>query len=93
MQTEHTPSIETSTERTQHFAEWILESFNRGAFCLMASVGHRCGLFDAMQHVPAATSHEIAAAAGRVNRRARPDRDIATSWANPSTVHGRIGLS
>ena len=30
----------------------MLESFNRAAFCLMASVGHRLGLFDVMQQMP-----------------------------------------
>ncbi|MGH7853764.1 MAG: transcriptional regulator, partial [Candidatus Binatia bacterium] len=31
------------------FAERLLETLNHGALCLMISVGHRTGLFDAMR--------------------------------------------
>jgi len=34
------------------FAAWMLDTFNRAGFCLMASVGHRCGLFDALRDLP-----------------------------------------
>lgn len=53
------------------FATWMLESFNRAAFCLMASVGHRLGLFDVMQQMPLATSGEIARRAGLDERYVR----------------------
>src|SRR5688572_3104416 len=56
-------SSATST-RAQPFAEWMLDAFNRAGFCLMASVGHRCGLFDAMRDLPEATSSQIATRAG-----------------------------
>jgi 2-polyprenyl-3-methyl-5-hydroxy-6-metoxy-1,4-benzoquinol methylase len=49
----------------------MLESFNRAAFCLMASVGHRLGLFDVMRQMRPATSLEIAAAAGLDERYVR----------------------
>ena len=65
------PVAIASTERTQLFADWMLDSFNRAAFCLMASVGHRCGLFDVMQQMPPATSHEIASRAGLNERYVR----------------------
>jgi SAM-dependent methyltransferase len=55
----------------EHFAEWLLDSFNRAAFCLMASVGHRCGLFDAMNGTAASTAGEIAARAGMNERYVR----------------------
>jgi SAM-dependent methyltransferase len=54
-----------------NFADWLLDSFNRGAFCLMASVGHRCGLFDAMHGFAPATASEIAARAGMNERYVR----------------------
>ena len=37
---------------------------NEAALALMVSVGHRTGLFDVMAELPAATSAEIASAAG-----------------------------
>jgi 2-polyprenyl-3-methyl-5-hydroxy-6-metoxy-1,4-benzoquinol methylase len=48
------------TTRSQRFAERLLGALNDGALCLMVSIGHRTGLFDAMSHLPAATSEEIA---------------------------------
>ena len=55
----------------ENFADWMLDTFNRGGFCLMASIGHRCGLFDAMDGMPPATSEEIAARAGLNERYVR----------------------
>jgi 2-polyprenyl-3-methyl-5-hydroxy-6-metoxy-1,4-benzoquinol methylase len=54
--------------RTQLFAEWLLDAFNGAGFCLMASIGHRCGLFDVMATYSPATSQQIAALA-RLNER------------------------
>jgi len=42
------------------FAARLLETLNHGALCLMISVGHRTGLFDAMREMAPATSAEIA---------------------------------
>ena len=53
------------------FAERILDALNDGALCLMLSIGHRTGLFDAMRGRPPATSGEIAAAAGLDERYVR----------------------
>lgn len=53
------------------FAKWMLDAFNRAGFCLMASVGHRAGLFDAMREMPPATSAEIAARANLNERYVR----------------------
>ncbi|MGH7427335.1 MAG: class I SAM-dependent methyltransferase [Candidatus Methylomirabilaceae bacterium] len=42
------------------FGGELLAALNHGAFCLMASVGHRTGLFDVIRGLPPATSTEIA---------------------------------
>ena len=57
--------------KAEVFAERILTALNNGALCLMASVGHRTGLFDAMRDLPPSTSHEIAARAGLNERYVR----------------------
>ncbi len=53
------------------FGERLLGSLNAAAMCLMTSVGHRTGLFDTMAGLPAATSEEIASAAGLSERYVR----------------------
>jgi hypothetical protein len=35
-------------EKAEAFAEQFLTALNYGSLCLMASLGHRTGLFDAM---------------------------------------------
>ena len=50
------------------FAHRLLQNLNHGAWCLMASIGHRTGLFDAMRDLPASTVQDIARAA-RLNDR------------------------
>jgi hypothetical protein len=55
----------------ERFGAWMLEAFNQAGFCLMASVGHRCGLFDTMRDMPASTSGEIAVRAGLNERYVR----------------------
>jgi SAM-dependent methyltransferase len=46
---------------SDRFAEWVADSFNRAGFCLLASIGHRVGLFDVMRELPPSTAAEIAA--------------------------------
>lgn len=53
------------------FAERLLAALNNGALCLMISIGHRTGLFDAMSGLPPATSAEVAAKAGLNERYVR----------------------
>jgi len=53
------------------FAEGLLSTLNQGALCLMASVGHRVGLFDAMSELPPSTAEEIASRAGLNERYVR----------------------
>src|SRR5258708_2667090 len=48
------------TARAEAFAGRILRALNDAALCLMASVGHRTGLFDTMRDLPNFTSAEIA---------------------------------
>ena len=46
--------------KAEAFAGQFLEALNHGALCLMASIGHRTGLFDAMSKLAPSTSEEIA---------------------------------
>jgi 2-polyprenyl-3-methyl-5-hydroxy-6-metoxy-1,4-benzoquinol methylase len=57
--------------KAEAFGARLLTALNHGAFCLMASIGHRTGLFDAMRGAPARTSAEIAARAGLDERYVR----------------------
>jgi 2-polyprenyl-3-methyl-5-hydroxy-6-metoxy-1,4-benzoquinol methylase len=57
--------------KAEAFAGKLLSALNHGALCLMVSVGHRTGLFDAMSKLPPATSEEIAAQAGLNERYVR----------------------
>jgi ubiquinone/menaquinone biosynthesis C-methylase UbiE len=57
--------------KAEAFAGRLLRALNDGALCLMMSVGHRVGLFDAMRELPPATSDEIARRAGLNERYVR----------------------
>lgn len=57
--------------KAESFAEELLTTLNRGALCLMISIGHRTGLFDVMSTLPPSTSEEIAKAAGLNERYVR----------------------
>jgi len=59
------------SQKAEAFAGRVLSALNEGAFCLMASIGHRTGLFDAMRDQPPMTSGEIAARAGLNERYVR----------------------
>ena len=62
---------ETEAAGTAEFGERMIRMLNEAALSLMVSVGHRTGLFDVMAAMPAATSAEIAAAAGLDERYVR----------------------
>ena len=62
---------ETEAAGTAEFGERMIRMLNEAAVSLMVSVGHRTGLFDVMAAMPAATSAEIAAAAGLDERYVR----------------------
>jgi 2-polyprenyl-3-methyl-5-hydroxy-6-metoxy-1,4-benzoquinol methylase len=54
------PNSDLDSAKAEAFAGKLLTAVNNGAFCLMAAVGHRTGLFDAMRGLPPSTSQEIA---------------------------------
>jgi 2-polyprenyl-3-methyl-5-hydroxy-6-metoxy-1,4-benzoquinol methylase len=59
-------------QKAEAFAGRLLTALNDAGLCLMASIGHRTGLFDAMRDQEAPqTSHEIAARAGLQERYVR----------------------
>jgi ubiquinone/menaquinone biosynthesis C-methylase UbiE len=62
---------EIDSAKAEAFAARLLCALNDGALCLMVAVGHRVGLFDAMQKLPPATSDEIARDAGLNERYVR----------------------
>ncbi|RMH23855.1 MAG: class I SAM-dependent methyltransferase [Planctomycetota bacterium] len=59
------------TAQSEAFAEWMVETLNRGGLGLMLSIGHRAGLFDAMAGLAPASSVQIAERAGLNERYVR----------------------
>src|SRR4029450_677022 len=59
------------SQKADAFAGRLLTALNDGALCLMASIGHRTGLFDAMRDQPPQTSNEVASRAGLNERYVR----------------------
>lgn len=57
--------------RLAAFEERLVGALNAGSLCLMTSIGHRTGLFDAMGDKPPATCARIAADAGLNERYVR----------------------
>jgi ubiquinone/menaquinone biosynthesis C-methylase UbiE len=57
--------------KAEAFAEKFVTVLNHGSLCVMASIGHRTGLFDAMSVMPPSTSAEIADKAGLNERYVR----------------------
>jgi SAM-dependent methyltransferase len=62
---------DTLVDRSEEFAQHVVDVLNGGSLALMTSVGHRTGLFDTMATLPPATSSEIAEAAGLHERYVR----------------------
>ena len=71
-------------EKLGAFQQQMAGYLNAGSAVLMLSVGHRTGLFDTMGSMDAATSHEIAAAAGLHERYVR-------EWLGSMVASGRMG--
>jgi 2-polyprenyl-3-methyl-5-hydroxy-6-metoxy-1,4-benzoquinol methylase len=65
------PETHFDRAKADAFAQRLLTLFNDGALCLMVSIGHRSGLFDALSALPPSTSQEIAAKAGLNERYVR----------------------
>jgi SAM-dependent methyltransferase len=57
--------------KSDNFAERMVGVLNNAALALLTSVGHQVGLFDALAGLPAATSKQIADAAGLEERYVR----------------------
>ena len=57
-----------SVESLDEFSSRYLETLNHGALCLMISIGHRTGLFEALRTAGPCTSAELAKAS-RLNER------------------------
>jgi 2-polyprenyl-3-methyl-5-hydroxy-6-metoxy-1,4-benzoquinol methylase len=74
---DRTTSIETDV--AEEFAERMLGVFNDSALCLLLSIGHQTGLFDAMAALPPSTSAEVAAATGLQERYVREWLDGLTT--------------
>src|SRR5262245_44617323 len=70
---------EYDATKAEAFAGRFLTALNDGALCLMASIGHRTGLFDVMREMPPSTSAEIAARAWLEGRYVREWRGAMTS--------------
>lgn len=60
-----------SVEATEAAAERLLDILNDGAAAVLASIGHQTGLFDTLATLPAASSEQIADAAGLQERYVR----------------------
>jgi ubiquinone/menaquinone biosynthesis C-methylase UbiE len=59
------------TDKSEAFAEKLLAALNFGSLSLMMSIGHRTGIFDAMEVIPPSTSEEVAKASGLNERYVR----------------------
>jgi 2-polyprenyl-3-methyl-5-hydroxy-6-metoxy-1,4-benzoquinol methylase len=59
--------------KSEAFGGRLLAALNDGALCLMTSIGHRTGLFDAMRGLPPATPYDLA-------RRARLHERYVREW-------------
>ena len=71
--------------KAEAFAGRMLGALNDGALCLMASIGHRTGLFDAMRDQAPLTSAEIASRAGLNERYVR-------EWLGAMVTSGVVGV-
>ena len=58
-------------QKAEAFAGQVLDTLNKAAVALMASIGHQTGLFDTLATLPPSTSAEIAAAANLNERYVR----------------------
>lgn len=80
-QTSAKPSFDP--QKAEAFAARLLSALNGGAFCLMAAVGHRTGLFDAMRDQPPMTSEELAT-------RAKLNERYVREWLGAMVTAGAV---
>jgi 2-polyprenyl-3-methyl-5-hydroxy-6-metoxy-1,4-benzoquinol methylase len=71
--------------KAEAFAQHLIDVLNDGALCLMISIGHRTGLFDAMRGKPPRSSAEVATHAGLNERYVR-------EWLGAMVTGGVIEL-
>lgn len=76
-------TTELDVAKAEEFAGKVLGMINGAMLGLLASVGHRTGLFDKLAELPPSTSTEIADAAGLNERYVR-------EWLNGMTVGGIV---
>jgi 2-polyprenyl-3-methyl-5-hydroxy-6-metoxy-1,4-benzoquinol methylase len=62
---------EIDAAKVEQFAERMVGLVNSGMLCVLASIGHQTGLFDALARLSPSTSEQIAAAAGLDERYVR----------------------
>jgi 2-polyprenyl-3-methyl-5-hydroxy-6-metoxy-1,4-benzoquinol methylase len=65
------PQADFDSAKAEAFAGRIVTALNDGALCLMMSIGHRTGLFDALREAPPATSEDLAKRANLQERYVR----------------------
>ena len=58
-------------QKAEQFSQSLVDVFNKSAIALALSLGHRCGIFEAMANLPASTSEQIADAANLNERYVR----------------------
>lgn len=66
-------------QKSEDFAERMIDMMNQGSLSLMTSIGHRTGLFDTMKDMEPSSSEKIASAAGLQERYVR-------EWLGAMTV-------
>jgi 2-polyprenyl-3-methyl-5-hydroxy-6-metoxy-1,4-benzoquinol methylase len=75
--------IATRRERAEAFGQTMVDLLNQASLALMASIGHRTGLFDVMASLPPSTSARIAHEAGLSERYVR-------EWLGAMAVGGIV---
>jgi Rv2258c-like winged HTH domain len=75
-------------------AERMIGILNDGAIVVLGAIGHQTGLFDAMAALPAATSQQVADAAGLHERYVREwlGGVVAAGWADYDANAGTYAL-
>jgi SAM-dependent methyltransferase len=74
------------SDQAQSFASRLLQTLNDGALCLMLSIGHRTGLFDALRDEPPSSVHDIAA-------RAHLNERYVREWLGAMATGGIVEVS
>ena len=74
---------EIDSAKAEAFAGRFVTALNNGALCLMASIGHRTGLFDILSTLPPSTSAEIASSA-------RLDERYVREWLGAMVAAGVV---